>query len=261
MPGIGVRTGARILIDVGDGSTFPTAAHLAAYAGLAPATRSSGSSIRGEQPSRRGNKQLKRAFFLVRVRRPGRPGLPRLLRQEDRARANTTPKPSSASPDDEPTSSSRCSATAPSTNPNPPHRLDETHRGTFSRARMFTESIAHRDQSSSPRAPSSSRTRRCSLAHTRAFDSTRANRRWAVGRTARTTRRQLPPRASRRGHEHDRGQHLTVPVPAAGHHPAAATAPPAPPAGTTPTTHPAPDAPRSPSRTQRLPITPNETIV
>jgi transposase len=64
MPGIGVRTGARILIDVGDGSSFPTAAHLAAYAGLAPATRSSGSSIRGEQPSRRGNKQLKRAFFL-----------------------------------------------------------------------------------------------------------------------------------------------------------------------------------------------------
>ncbi|MCD9166221.1 IS110 family transposase [Streptomyces albireticuli] len=64
MPGIGVRTGARILIDVGDGSSFPSASHLAAYAGLAPATRSSGSSIRGEQPSRRGNKQLKRAFFL-----------------------------------------------------------------------------------------------------------------------------------------------------------------------------------------------------
>ena len=64
MPGIGVRTGARILIDVGDGTAFPSAAHLAAYAGLAPATRSSGSSIRGEQPSRRGNKQLKRAFFL-----------------------------------------------------------------------------------------------------------------------------------------------------------------------------------------------------
>ncbi|MGY0058600.1 IS110 family RNA-guided transposase [Streptomyces sp. LZ34] len=64
MPGIGVRTGARILIDVGDGSSFPSAAHLAAYAGLAPATRNSGSSIRGEQPSRRGNKQLKRAFFL-----------------------------------------------------------------------------------------------------------------------------------------------------------------------------------------------------
>lgn len=64
MPGIGVRTRARILIEVGDGSAFPTAGHLAAYAGLAPATRDSGSSIRGEQPSRRGNKHLKRAFFL-----------------------------------------------------------------------------------------------------------------------------------------------------------------------------------------------------
>lgn len=64
MPGVGVRNGARILIEIGDGSTFPTAGHLAAYAGLAPATRSSGSSIRGEQPSRRGNKQLKHAFSL-----------------------------------------------------------------------------------------------------------------------------------------------------------------------------------------------------
>jgi transposase len=62
MPGVGVRTGARILVEVGDGSTFPTAGHLAAYAGLAPATRSSGSSIRGEQPARRGNKQLQRAI-------------------------------------------------------------------------------------------------------------------------------------------------------------------------------------------------------
>lgn len=65
MPGIGVRTAARILIDVGDGSSFATAGHLAAYAGLAPATRRSGSSIRGEHPARRGNKQLKRAFHLA----------------------------------------------------------------------------------------------------------------------------------------------------------------------------------------------------
>lgn len=33
MPGIGVRTGARILLEVGDGSSFPTSGHLAAYAG------------------------------------------------------------------------------------------------------------------------------------------------------------------------------------------------------------------------------------
>ncbi|GAA2146624.1 IS110 family RNA-guided transposase [Actinomadura napierensis] len=65
MPGIGLRTAARILIDVGDCSRFRSAGHLAAYAGLAPATRTSGSSVRGESPSRRGNRQLKRAFYLA----------------------------------------------------------------------------------------------------------------------------------------------------------------------------------------------------
>ena len=65
MPGIGVRTGARILLEVGDGSAFPTSGHLAAYAGLAPVTRRSGSSIPGEHPPKGGNKQLKRAFFLA----------------------------------------------------------------------------------------------------------------------------------------------------------------------------------------------------
>jgi transposase len=63
MPGVGVRTAARLLIDVAT-RAFASAAHLAAYAGLAPVTRRSGSSIRGELPSRRGNKQLKRAMFL-----------------------------------------------------------------------------------------------------------------------------------------------------------------------------------------------------
>ena len=65
MPGIGVRTGARILVEIGDGRAFPTAAHLASYAGLAPVTRRSGSSIRGEAPPRRGNRLLKRAYFLA----------------------------------------------------------------------------------------------------------------------------------------------------------------------------------------------------
>lgn len=63
MPGVGVRTAARILITVGDASLFPTSGHLAAYAGLAPVTRRSGSSIRGEFPSRSGNKDLKNALF------------------------------------------------------------------------------------------------------------------------------------------------------------------------------------------------------
>lgn len=64
MPGVGVRTAARILIEVGDGSAFPTSGHLAAYAGVAPVTRRSGSSIRGEHPAHGGNKRLKRALFL-----------------------------------------------------------------------------------------------------------------------------------------------------------------------------------------------------
>lgn len=64
MPGIGIRTGARILAEVGEATAFPSAAHLAAYAGLAPVTRRSGTSIKGEAPSMRGNRALKRALFL-----------------------------------------------------------------------------------------------------------------------------------------------------------------------------------------------------
>lgn len=63
MPGVGVRTAARLLTEVA-GKNFPTAGHLAAYAGLAPVTRRSGSSIRGEHSSRRGNKILKNTMFL-----------------------------------------------------------------------------------------------------------------------------------------------------------------------------------------------------
>lgn len=63
MPGVGVRTAARLLTEVA-GKSFASAGHLASYAGLAPVTRRSGSSIRGEHASRRGNKILKRALFL-----------------------------------------------------------------------------------------------------------------------------------------------------------------------------------------------------
>ncbi|MEU1057020.1 IS110 family transposase [Streptomyces sp. NPDC005876] len=64
MPGIAVRTAATLLVTVGDGTSFPTAAHLASYAGLAPTTKSSGTSIHGEHAPRGGNRQLKRAMFL-----------------------------------------------------------------------------------------------------------------------------------------------------------------------------------------------------
>lgn len=64
MPGVGVRTAIAVLTIVKDGSAFPTAGHLAAYAGLSPVTRRSGSSVKGETRSQRGNHALKSALFL-----------------------------------------------------------------------------------------------------------------------------------------------------------------------------------------------------
>jgi transposase len=64
IPGIGARTGARILTEIADINRFPTSGHLAAYAGLAPVTRQSGRSINGETRSRRGNHRLKNAMWL-----------------------------------------------------------------------------------------------------------------------------------------------------------------------------------------------------
>jgi transposase len=65
MPGIGPRTGSRILAEIGDGTRFADGDRLASYAGLAPVTRQSGKSINGESKSRRGNHRLKNAMFLA----------------------------------------------------------------------------------------------------------------------------------------------------------------------------------------------------
>jgi transposase len=45
MPGIEVRTTARILLEIGDAFGAASSGHLAAYAGIAPVTRNSGTSI------------------------------------------------------------------------------------------------------------------------------------------------------------------------------------------------------------------------
>ncbi len=63
-PGIGVRTAARILIEIGDGSGVASAGHLTAHAAIAPVTHRSGPSIHGEHPARSGNRKLERALFL-----------------------------------------------------------------------------------------------------------------------------------------------------------------------------------------------------
>lgn len=64
LPGVGPRTGARMLVEIGDVARFATPAKLAAFAGLGPSDRQSGTSIKGSVPSRRGNHRLKNAMFL-----------------------------------------------------------------------------------------------------------------------------------------------------------------------------------------------------
>uniref|UniRef100_UPI0012AB6D5B transposase n=1 Tax=Bifidobacterium longum TaxID=216816 RepID=UPI0012AB6D5B len=58
----------------GDIANFKSAAHLAAYAGIAPVTGQSGTSIKGERPARGGNKRLKNALwqssFVVSTKHP-----------------------------------------------------------------------------------------------------------------------------------------------------------------------------------------------
>lgn len=55
---------SNILLGIGgDIANFKSSAHLAAYAGISPVTGQSGTSIKGERPSRRGNKRLKNALW------------------------------------------------------------------------------------------------------------------------------------------------------------------------------------------------------
>jgi transposase len=54
LPGLSILPALeRILAEVGDGTAFPAAAHLASYAGLIPTTHRSGISIRGRKPASR----------------------------------------------------------------------------------------------------------------------------------------------------------------------------------------------------------------
>lgn len=91
MPGIGVRTAARILLEIGDATAFKSSGHLAAYAGIAPVTRSSGSSIKGEHPARTGNRKLKRAFFLAAFAALSDPASRAYYQRKRHQGKNTTP--------------------------------------------------------------------------------------------------------------------------------------------------------------------------
>jgi cellulase/cellobiase CelA1 len=158
-----------------DGEDETTAGHLAAYAELAPATRSSGSSIRGEQPSRRGNKQPKGVFFPSAFATLGGPAFrAHYDKKIAQGKYHTQALLCSASPDAGPTSSSRCSATAPSTNPGQlPQRIGrgleavsvmelrtprtQPHRGHLVQPQR---SVPHGSTATIPSEPTSSRTLR-----------------------------------------------------------------------------------------------------
>ena len=72
MPGIGVRTAARILLEIGDTSGFKSSAHLDAYVSIAPVTPPLRHLDQGEHPIRTGNRKLKPAFFIVAFADPTR---------------------------------------------------------------------------------------------------------------------------------------------------------------------------------------------
>jgi transposase len=65
MTGIGVKIGTTILVEIGNIDDFETPGHLSSYAGLAPVTKQSGTSLKSESRSRRGNRRLKDALFLA----------------------------------------------------------------------------------------------------------------------------------------------------------------------------------------------------
>lgn len=63
MPGVGIKTAVTFIIHV-DISCFDSADKLASYAGIAPRTHQSGTSIKGESAAKAGNRALKSALFL-----------------------------------------------------------------------------------------------------------------------------------------------------------------------------------------------------
>jgi transposase len=63
--GFGPRTGARTLAEIGDPHRFRDGGRLAAYAGLAPVDRRSGTSLNHTSRARSGNHRLKNAMFIA----------------------------------------------------------------------------------------------------------------------------------------------------------------------------------------------------
>jgi transposase len=93
LPGVAVRTAAALLVTVGDGTSFSTAAHLTSYACLALTAKSPGTSIHGEHAPR-GQPAAQTRDVPVRVCRPARSRLPHLHRPMPSPRKDPHPGPS-----------------------------------------------------------------------------------------------------------------------------------------------------------------------
>ena len=64
IPGIGLQTAAIVISEIGSPERFESARQVAAYAGLVPSHRESGTSVRGDpQMSKVGNARLRRAMY------------------------------------------------------------------------------------------------------------------------------------------------------------------------------------------------------
>jgi len=63
MPGVGIKTAIAFIVHV-EITCFDSASKLASYAGIAPRTHQSGTSIKGESKGRAGNRALKNALYL-----------------------------------------------------------------------------------------------------------------------------------------------------------------------------------------------------
>ena len=117
IPGVGARTGARILTEIGNPHRFANGSRLASYAGLAPTDWNSGKTRRAFH-NRRGNHRLKNAMFQTAfLSQPTRPHSPPLLPTQTSRRQTPQHRPHLRRPAAAATSSSPSSKARPPTNP------------------------------------------------------------------------------------------------------------------------------------------------
>jgi transposase len=109
--GIGASGAARLLVEVGDITRFPTKAHFASWNGTAPIDASSGDQIR-HRLSRAGNRQINRVLHIMTRVQIRNPSQGRDYYERKKADAKPRSRRCAASSADCPTSSiDRCSTT------------------------------------------------------------------------------------------------------------------------------------------------------